>query len=67
MMFLFVNHKILSYVSYLCKYNQRLLHDIFHIGTGISPGLPYQTQQRRWRADMGRGILPGSIWKFSVS
>jgi hypothetical protein len=35
----------------LCE-NKRLLHDIFHIGPGISPRLPYQARQRSWRADM---------------
>ena len=32
-------------------YNKRLLHDIVHIGPGISPRLPYQARQRSWRAD----------------
>jgi hypothetical protein len=45
--------------------NKRLLHDIFHIGPGISPRLPYQARQRSWRADMGRGLIPGTIWKIS--
>jgi hypothetical protein len=45
--------------------NKRLLHDIFHIGPGISPRLPYQARQRSWRADMGRGLIPGIIWKIS--
>ena len=31
--------------------NKRLLHDIFHIGPGISPRLPYQARQRSWSAD----------------
>ena len=44
---------------------KRLLHDIFHIGPGISPRLPYQARQRRWRADMGRGLIKGTIWKIS--
>ena len=43
----------------------RLLHDIFHIGPGISPRLPYQAWQWSWRADMGRGLIPGTIWKIS--
>jgi hypothetical protein len=47
--------------------NKRLLHDIFHIGPGISPRLPYQAQQRSWRADMGRGLIPGTIWNGIVS
>jgi hypothetical protein len=46
-------------------YTKRLLHDIFHIGPGISPRFPYQTQQRSWRADMGRGLITGTIWKIS--
>jgi hypothetical protein len=45
--------------------NKRLLHDIFHIGTGISPRLPYQARQRSWRVDMGQGLIPGTIWKIS--
>ena len=45
--------------------NKRLLHDIFHIGPGINPRLPYQARQRSWRADMGRGLIPGTIWKIS--
>ena len=44
---------------------KRLLHDIFHIGPGISPRLPYEARQRSWRADMGRGLIPGTIWKIS--
>jgi hypothetical protein len=47
------------------RYIKRLLHDIFHIGPGISPRLPYQARQRSWRADMGRGLIPGRIWKIS--
>ena len=31
--------------------SKRLLHDIFHIGPGISSRLPYQAWQRSWRAD----------------
>jgi hypothetical protein len=44
----------LSYYLYIVKYvmyNKRLLHDIFHIGPGISPRLPYQARQRSWRTD----------------
>jgi hypothetical protein len=61
-----------------CGRIKRLLHDIFHIGPGISPRLPYQARQRSWRADMGRGLIPvvlildpyqpsspGTIWKIS--
>ena len=44
---------------------KRLLHDIFHIGPGISPRLPYQARQRSWSADMGRRLIPGTIWKIS--
>ena len=48
------------------RYNiTRLLHDIFHIGPGISPRLPYKARQRSWRAYMGRGLIPGTIWKMS--
>ena len=42
-------------------YNKRLLHYIFYIGPGINPRLPYATRQRSWRADMGRGLIPGTI------
>jgi hypothetical protein len=45
---------------------KRLLHDIFHIGPGINPRLPYhQARQRSWSADIGRGLIPGNIWKIS--
>jgi hypothetical protein len=40
--------------------NKRLLHDIFHIGPGISPRLLYQAVG----LDMGRGLIPGPIWKM---
>jgi hypothetical protein len=40
---------------------KRLIHDIFHIGPGISPRLPYQARQRSWRADMGRGLITGTM------
>jgi hypothetical protein len=56
-----VHRSFLQYKSQ-CK---RLLHDIFHIGPGISPRLPYQARQRSWRVDMGRGLIPGTIWKIS--
>jgi len=46
-------------------HNKRLLHDMFHIGPGINPRLPYQARQRSWRVDMGRGLIPGTIWKNS--
>ena len=56
----------LIYFKYTLRCNnKRLLHDIFHIGPGISPRLPYQARQRSWRADMGRGLIPGAIWKIS--
>ena len=44
--------------------NKRL-HDIFHIGPGVSSRLPYQARQRSWRADMGREPIPETIWKIS--
>jgi hypothetical protein len=44
---------------------KRSLHDIFHIGLGISPQISYQARQRNWRADMGRRLIPGTIWKMS--
>ena len=47
------------------KYDvKRLLYDIFHIGPDISPRLPYQARQRSWRADMGWGLKPRTIWKI---
>ena len=51
--------------SFDVGFDMRLLHDIFHIGPGISPTLPYQARQRSWSADMGRGLIPGTIWKIS--
>ena len=45
--------------------NKRLLHDIFHIDPGVSPRLPYQARHRSWRAYMGQGLIPGTIWKLS--
>jgi hypothetical protein len=36
-----------------------------YIGHGISPRLPYQGRQRMWRADMGLGLIQGTIWKIS--
>ena len=45
--------------------SKRLLHDIFHIGPGISSRLPYQAQERSWMADMGWWLIPGTIWKIS--
>jgi hypothetical protein len=45
--------------------DKRLLLDIFHIGPGIRPRLLDQARQRSWRADMGRGQIPGTIWKIS--
>ena len=52
-------------ISYCKGFIKRLLHDIFHIGPGISQRLPCQARQRSWRADMGRGLIPGTIWKIS--
>jgi hypothetical protein len=40
---------VLPYIFFNIK---RLLHDIFHIGPGISPRLPYQARQQSWRADI---------------
>jgi hypothetical protein len=53
-----------TYCNKICD-NKRLLHDIFHIGPGISPRLPYQARQWSWRVDKGRGLIPGTIWKIS--
>ena len=55
---------LISKKQFLCN-NKRLLHDIFQIGPRISPRLPYQARQRSWSADMGRGLIPGTIWKIS--
>jgi hypothetical protein len=52
---LLLHMQIRRYFNEICD-NIRSLHDIFHIGPGISPRLPYQSRQRRWRADMGRGL-----------
>jgi len=38
----------------------RLLHDIFHIGLGISHGLPYQARELEWWR-VGQGRIPRSI------
>ena len=38
---------------------------IFHIGLSISPRLTYHARQRSWSADMGRGLISGTIWKIS--
>ena len=45
--------------------HKQLLHDIFHIGASISPRLLYQARQRSWRADIGRGLIPGTLWKIA--
>jgi hypothetical protein len=42
-----------------------LLHDIFHIGPGISPILPYQVRERSCVDYMGWGLIPGTIWNIS--
>ena len=41
-----------------------LLHGIFHIYPVISPRRPYQARLRSWRADMGRGVIPGPTWNM---
>jgi hypothetical protein len=45
--------------------SKRLLHNIFHIGHGISTRLPCQARERSSVAYMGRGLIPGTIWKIS--
>ena len=57
---------VVFYVSqrHFASYFKRLLYDIFYIGPGMSPRLPYEARQRRWRADMGQGLIPGTIWKI---
>jgi hypothetical protein len=42
----------------------QMLKYCFYI-PGISPRLSYQARQRSWSADMGRGLIPGTIWKIS--
>ena len=51
----------------MLTYIKRLLHAIFHIVPGkcISPRLPYQAQQRIWRSDIDRGLIPETIWEIS--
>jgi hypothetical protein len=44
---------------------KRLLQYIFHIDPGISPRLQYQARQWSWMTDMGRGLIPRTIWKSS--
>jgi hypothetical protein len=51
---------------YLLCNIKRLLHDIFHIGPGINPRLPYQARQWSWRADMGRRWYQERYGKFHV-
>ena len=53
-----------SYSRKVCNI-KRLLHDIFLNGPGISPNIPYQARQQSWSADMGRGLIPGTVWKIS--
>ena len=57
--------KIFILKIWISVHTKRLLHDIFHIGPGISLRLPYQAWQWNWRADMDRGLIPGMIWKIS--
>jgi hypothetical protein len=63
----FILKSCCSYQIYIFLNNKRLLHDIFHIGPGISPRLPYQARyqarQRSWRADMGRVNVLGRFYK----
>jgi hypothetical protein len=61
---LLLHMQIRRYFNKICD-NKRLLHDIFHIDPGDSLRLPYQARQRSWRADMGRGFIPETIWKIS--
>ena len=43
---------------------QRLIHDLFLISSGIIPRPPCQPETQS-RADMGRGMVAGMIWKRS--
>ena len=45
--------------------SKRLLHNIFHIGPGISSRLPYQARERSWVAYVGWWLIPGTIWTIS--
>jgi hypothetical protein len=38
--------------------NYKLLHDIFHIGPGIIPKLPYQARQQTLIKLVGQGKYP---------
>jgi hypothetical protein len=44
------------------KYNYRLIHGHFHIGLVIIPRPPYWPE-KQLRANMGRGMITGPIWK----
>ena len=60
-----VSKHTLILTDYSGSNNKRLLHDIFHIGPGFGTRPPYQARQQSWRADMGRWLIPGTIWKNS--
>jgi hypothetical protein len=60
----YVSHAVSTREPYIPTGHYRLLHGIFHIGPGISPRLPYQARQQSWRADIGRELIPGTIWKM---
>jgi hypothetical protein len=44
----------------------RLFHGLVHIGPGIISRIPYQPKAIAW-IYMGRGMIPGPIWKMSCS
>ena len=57
---------VVLYVSqrHFASYFKRLLYKIFYIGPSMSPRFPYEARERSWRADMCRGLIPGTIWKL---
>ena len=48
----------------LFELNSKLLYNIFYIGPSMSPRFPYEARERNWRADICRGLIPGTIWKL---
>ena len=53
----------------ICDFWTALLRDYYMTFTisasGISSRLSYEARQRSWKTDMGRGRIPGTIWKIS--
>jgi hypothetical protein len=55
---------MLNKVWHFASYFKRLLYKIFYIGPSMSPKFPYEARERSWRAEMCRGLIPGTIWKL---